>query len=141
MVTDNKIKVRFKIYLIFTAMFGSLLVAVAVLSFERGTIRQDSLMIALLATVLFGIYFVLGSIEIVYNNKSVKYKTLLRVKSLKISEIKNIAVKISSNPFKPTVGLYIYGTREKSDIIVPINLFKQREIEGLINFLKERYEK
>ena len=83
---------------------------------------------------MLGVYLVLGSIEIVYNSETVKYKTLLRIKSLKISEIKNISVKISSKPFKPTVGLYICSVREKEDIIIPVNLFEQSEIEELINF-------
>ena len=42
MAVDKRIKVKSKIYLIFAVIFGSLLAAVAVLSFLKGTIERDS---------------------------------------------------------------------------------------------------
>ncbi len=138
MAVDKRIKVKSKIYLIFAVMFGSLLLAVTILAYTKATLERDSLMISLLTAVLLGVYLVLGSIEIIYNKKFIKYKTLLKTKTLKIGNIKNCYIKTDIKPFKPTVGLYICSVREKEDIIIPVNLFKQSEIEELIDFLNKR---
>ena len=98
---------------------------------------QDALMILILASVLLGIYWVLYAIELRYNGKFIRYKTAFKNKTLNLSDIKRYRIKSDYKAFKPTVGLYIDTADKKEDIIIPVNLFKQKDIEEFVRFLEE----
>ena len=139
-------------YIIFAILFGILfLIGVFAEYSSKNTISFD-----IDYLIPFAMYFVIFIIfripKVSYNQNQIKYRGFFGTKNININDIKRFKIKAEvhtistkpifgsfkitvNNPMKPMFGLAIDTIREKSEIIIPANLFTADSVNKLMEHI------
>jgi len=130
-------------YLVFTIVWGALLVLFSIVSMHKGKILWLPIAICLFAMAIF--YLWLGFYKLELSNNSITYRSLLRgTSSLAFSETDRVEIQTGhskySDRFRPTIRLVIKPKPfvNKPHLVVNLKVFNKSDLIRLDNYLNSK---